>query len=100
MTFGCKFANSYAAENGVATLASLPAPWEIPALRKRYFAENSSPTYTPMTDAFNTLKPSDAIAIARSAPNAMVTFALPTPNAIVRTFFTKSEASWTKSGDM
>lgn len=53
-----------------------------------------------MMDAFNTLKPSDAIAIARSAPNAMVTFALPTPNAIVRTFFTKSEASWTKSGDM
>lgn len=30
----------------------------------------------------------------------MVTFALPTPNAIVRTFFAKSEASWTKSGDM
>ena len=75
MALDYKFANSYAAVIGVAT-------------------------YTPMTDAFNALKPSNVIAIARPTPTAMVTFALPTPNAIVRTFFTKSEASWTKSGDM
>ena len=112
MALDYKFARNFATKSGMATFASLPSPWEIPAPRKRYFVEKSSLAFTPMTDAFNTLKPivvrksvamrkpSAAIAIALPTPNDMVTFALPTPNAIVRTFFTKSEASWTKSGDM
>ena len=40
--------------NGIATFTSLPAPWQTPAPRKRYFVENSSPTYTPITEAFST----------------------------------------------
>ena len=57
------------------------------------------------TDAFSTLKPivvrksvamrkpSAVIAIALPGSNAMTTFALPTPNAIARAFFTKTGAS-------
>ena len=63
-------------------------------------------------DAFSTLKPivarksvtmrkpSDVIVIALPGLNAMITFALPTPNAIARAFFTKIGSSWTKSVDM
>lgn len=40
MALDYKFARSYATESGMATFASLPSPWEIPAPWKRYFIEN------------------------------------------------------------
>ena len=54
MTFGCRFAKIHVTANGMTTLTALPAPCEMPAPRKRYLVENSSPTYTLITDAFST----------------------------------------------